>query len=198
MKKIIFFLFSLSIPSLSQAFFLEYFFQLKEGAAQQRKAAEELSKHRKDIRLRKEIIVPGQGQKPSVAVLSTKAAADSFDTYIEAEGSLATSILASQCIDGLILGFIAACLNAKLERPWTITAATIASAIAILYEQNKKLGSVPYYDSTFTRHPYEYKMLSVQTVLNAACIILAAHLGAHMTNQNLFASKSHTSYYRYC
>lgn len=198
MKKIIFFLFLISITSLCQAFFLDYFFQLKDGAEQQRIAAEELSKHRKDIRLRKEISVPGQGQKPSIAVSSTKAAADSLDNYIEVEGSLAASILASQCIDGLILGFIAACLNAKLERPWTITAATIASAFAILHGQNKKLGSVPYYDSTFTRHPYEYKMLSLQTVLNMTCILLAAQLGTHMTKQNLFTSKSHTSYYRYC
>lgn len=196
MKKIIFFLFLLSVPSLSQAFFLDYFFQLKEGAEQQRTAAEELSKHRKDIRLRKEITVPGQGNKPSIAVSSTKAAADSLENYIEVEGSLAANIFASQCIDGLILGFIAACLNAKLEMPWTMTAATIAGALAIVYEQNKKLGSVPYYDSTLTRHPYKYKMLSVQSVLNGACILLAAYLGAYMTNQKLFPSRRHT-YYRY-
>lgn len=179
MKNIIFVILITATAS-TQAFFLEPLFKLKEGAQDQRIAADELSKHRKDITLRKEILLPGRGAEPSIVVCHTKAASKSFDDYIAAEGSLAARIFASQCIDGVILGLLAALFNARFDMSISTTCATIATAIMIVLLQNNALGSVPYFDVRLRRHEYEYKALSMQTLLNVGCILAGAKLSSYM------------------
>ncbi len=167
----------------TNAFFLESVFKLKEGAEQQRIAADELSKNRYAMKVGREKSFPGQGMIPSRTTFYTEAAIKSFDKYIEIEGSLGIRIFASQCIDGFILGLLAACCNAQLDFPLPIICATIATALSLVMHQNSVLGSVPYFDPNLKRHEYEYKLWSVQTLLNVACILTAANLGAYSFKQ---------------
>lgn len=180
MKKIIFII-TITTTLTSHAFFLEPLFQLRKGAQELRAAVEELTRHKHNIRITKETKSAGVST-PTAYRCYTEAASKSFDDYLTAENALAMRIFTSQCLDGLLLGGFAALLNTKLHMPLTLTFATIASAITIIFFQNKKLGYVPYYDAHLRHHPYTYKMKSILGVLNLACILAMAQVGAHTFN----------------
>jgi len=184
MKKIIIFLILMTLTSLTDAFFLENIFRLKEGAEQQRLIVDELSKNKAFIKVIKKRGLNERPIFPPLYLCGSATAYKSLKKYKLIENGLSIRVTLSQLIDGIILGMFATFSSKKFPNQTPIiVSATIASAIAIIIHQNKIMGSVPYFDFYLKRYEDQYNNLNVETCVNVACVLISTALGLHIANK---------------